>query len=275
MDITKQKIIEELSFTNCDIEKNSDFVIYLYLDGHRSSSINKSDLEAYKSGIDFFKRFMMIYQSYGFKDIVLMVHTKRNNKTKKRVSSIQDSIINEFNYFAKKSNNFNYFFYGDRYDTLPKNILYYILKIGELVSSITSGFKIHVLINYSEEWAINNFFKIQKIPSISAIIRFTKGYISGGSIPTKMNKSVFIYSQNASNSNFWSDESIHRLILVSFKNWLTMSKKIGNKKYTTKEKEEICNSRENSIMREIKLTKSNTPKRILIFDEIGPISFLI
>ena len=73
------KIINLLEISKKDIHKYSNtFVPYLYLDGHRSSSIGENEIAQYKSGFNFFLRVTKILKSLGFKQLVSMVHTHRN-----------------------------------------------------------------------------------------------------------------------------------------------------------------------------------------------------
>lgn len=275
MDLAEIKSIPE--FDDLDIDKFSNsFVPYLYLDGHRSSNVGNSDIERYQSGYRFFQRFVTVMKELGFKNMVTMVHTYRNCNVKGRVDSIHSAIQKNSLNLSKNS---SFRLYGDidAYKEMGKDDFYNFIKNIECNSNGNCSFTNHILINYSENWALNNLEKIDSIPPISTVIRFTKGFVSGGWIPMKMQETTFIYSQIPSIAEFWSDEAIALLILIALKNWSQMSGFIGKKEYKTGEKELIHNNRDV----ELKLCKHkmNIPgfmqNRIVAFGVDGPVLYEI
>ncbi|HSP89080.1 MAG TPA: hypothetical protein VLN45_13170 [Ignavibacteriaceae bacterium] len=276
--MSQLKISSLKGFEDINTDNFSDsFVPYLYLDGHRSSSIGSSDSERYDGGFKFFMRFIGILKELGFRNLVTMVHTSRNCNVNGRVDSIHSAIQKNFNSLNGEMSSLDFKLYGDieKYNSLGYQNFYNFLKSVEENSSRDSNFTNHILINYSEEWAINNLAKINLIPKISSVIRFTKGFVSGGWIPLKMQEATFIYSQIPSISDFWTDEAITALILISLKNWSMMTKYIGKKVYEEGEKETI------HIERDIELKlfinkldiKSHLKNRIIAFDIKGPIIY--
>jgi hypothetical protein len=137
------------------------------------------------------------------------------------------------------------------------------------------SFTHHILTNYSENWALNNLDRIKEIPEISAIIRFTKGFASGGWIPVKMQETTFIYSQIPSVSEYWTDEAIEALIYISLQNWSLMRQYIGKKVYTDSEKGLIHAQRDvNLKFCTHKLdVKNSVPNRIIAFGIDGPVIY--
>jgi hypothetical protein len=117
--------------------------------------------------------------------------------------------------------------------------------------------------------------KLARLPEISTVIRFTKGFVSGGWIPLKMQRATFIYSQIPSSSEFWSDEGILALLLISLKNWITTKDYIGSKSYNKKEKELIHRKRDIDLSyRTIKLNiDSPQSNRLVSFDIEGPVIY--
>lgn len=274
-----KEIINILEISEDDIRKYSNmFVPYLYLDGHRSSCIGENEIAQYKSGFNFFLRFTEILRLLGFNQLVSMVHTHRNFQVGGRIESVkiatQESIVSNIEEF----NNSNINFYGDLelYKENGFNDFYKHLK-SMVHNSSDSLFNHHVLINYSEKWALENLSKINQMPEISTVIRFTKGHVSGGWLPLKMQKSTFMYSQISSISEFWSDEGILALILIAFKNWLKMKDFIGQKSYNEDEKENIHKVRDIDLRfrKETLSVNSPNPNRILAFDSAGPIEYEI
>jgi len=274
-----KKILDLLEINKEDLDKHSStFVPYLYLDGHRSSCIGENEVDRYKSGFNYFLRFTEILKSLGFKQLVSMVHTHRNFQVGGRIDSVkvatQESIVS--NIEQLKSSNIN--FYGDLelYKENGFNDFYKQL-ISMSHNSLDSLFNHHVLINYSEKWALENLNKIDQIPEVSSIIRFTKGHVSGGWIPLKMQETTIIYSQIPSVSEFWSDDGIVTLILIAFTNWMKMKDFIGQKSYIENEREKIHKIRDidlNYTKIKLLLNSPNT-NRIIAFDATGPIEYEI
>jgi hypothetical protein len=275
MDLTEIKSIPE--FEDISLENFTDsFVPYLYLDGHRSSNLGDSDLERYRSGYKFFQRFAKILKKLGFKSMVTMVHTSRNCNVKGRIESIHSAIQQNF-ISLKEQKDSNYKLYGDidLYKQTGKGDFYNFIKGIEYNSKENNSFTNHILINYSENWALNNLDKLNSIPPISTAIRFTKGFISGGWIPQKMQETTFIYSQIPSISEYWSDEAITLLIVIAVKNWSHMTSYIGKKEYERGEKELIHNSRDVELkLCQHKLNINNSMQnRIVVFGVDGPILY--
>jgi len=272
------KIKSLLEIDNLDIGKYANsFVPYLYLDGHRTSCVSKNEIERYKSGFKFFQRFADCMQSLGFIQMVTMVHTNRNLSVTGRIEAIQTSIQESMKNSIHHFSNSNFYIYGDtqEYSQLGYNDFLNFLERTINRSADNRGFSHHILLNYSEKWALDNPIKINRLPEISSVIRFTKGFVSGGWIPLKMQKANFIYSQIPSSSEFWSDQGLSALLLISLKNWIAIKDYIGSKSYDKKEIEIIHQKRDTELYnRTIKLNL-DTPQhnRIVSFDIKGPVIY--
>ena len=265
-------------FEDINVERFSNsFVPYLYLDGHRSSNIGSSDLERYNSGFKFFLRFGKIMKEFGFKNMVTMVHTSRNCYVKGRLDSIQSAILKSFDSLNGEMEASIFKLYGDieSYKTLGREGFYNFLKKIENIPEKTTDFNHHILINYSENWALNNLEKINSIPPVSSVIRFTKGFVSGGWIPIKMQETTFVYSQIPSVSEFWSDDAIRALIFIALKNWSLMVNYIGKKSYEKGETELIHNERDLELKLCVNKLHTNTAmhNRIIAFGIDGPVLY--
>lgn len=266
----------ELSITDL-IEHGGSFVPYIYIDGHRSSGISDDDVECYKSGIDFFLRFSSVMKDLGFKEMVTMVHTKRNKAVAGRVYAIQKAIQESLDFSNKTAADSKFKIYGDLDEYLNnsnRSFYDYLVNVVDRTAH-NKNFTHHILINYSEEWAISNLAAVYNLPKISSVIRFTKGFVSGGWIPLKMQETTFVYSQIPSISEFWSDEAIAALILITFKNWSLMQNYIGRKVYRLEERNQIHEKRDcelsfNTLTLPI-FTKSHN--RIIVFDLHGPVIY--
>lgn len=273
-----EKILQSLNFSQSNIlSQSNSFVPYLYIDGHRSSGISDSDVECYKSGIDFFIRFASVMKELGFKEMVTMVHTKRNKAVAGRVYAIQKAIQEGLDFSNKTVADSKFKIYGDLDEYLnngSRSFYGYLTNVAAKTSH-NKNFTHHVLINYSEEWAISNISAINNLPEISSVIRFTKGFASGGWIPLKMQKTTFVYSQIPSVSEFWSDEAIAALILITFKNWISVEEFIGTKCYSSGEREVTHTRRDLELSFKTIHLKLNSPlkNRILSFENDGPVVY--
>jgi len=273
-----QKINSLPEFENLEIEKyTSSFVPYLYLDGHRSSNSGSSDLEKYSSGFRFFLRFGMMMQQLGFTKMVTMVHTSRNCKDRERIDSIQSAVQKSIDFTDDYVSKSKFQLYGDieSYKSMGNSEFYNYLNEVDNKSPAKPDFIHHILINYSEQWAINNLDRINLIPDISSVIRFTKGFVSGGWIPIKMQKTTFVYSQVPSVSEFWSDDGILALFLISLKNWIATKDFIGTKSYDNEEKELIHKKRDIDLSHNTIKLYLNSPlrNRIISFEVEGPVIY--
>ena len=265
-------------FEDVNLERFSDsFIPYLYLDGHRSSNVGSTDIERYNSGFKFFLRFGRIMKELGFKNMVTMVHTSRNCYVKGRLDSIQSAIQRSFNSANGEMESSDFKLYGDveSYRTMGRESFYNFLKEIDNKKERNTDFTHHILINYSENWALNNLEKIDSIPPISSVIRFTKGFVSGGWIPVKMQETTFIYSQIPSVSEFWSDDAIRALVLIALKNWSHMVNYIGKKSYIQGETDLIHNERDLELKLCVNKLNLNTAmhNRIIAFGIDGPVIY--
>jgi hypothetical protein len=273
-----KKILKYLDLSQSDlIEHFNSFVPYIYIDGHRSSGISSDDVECYKSGIDFFLRFSRIMKEIGFKEMVTMVHTKRNKAVAGRIYAIQKAIEDGLDLSNNIVADSKFKIYGDIDEYLNNGSRKFYDYLNNIIdkTSRNKNFTHHILINYSEDWAISNLTAIHNLPKISTVIRFTKGFVSGGWIPLKMQEATFVYSQIPSISEFWSDDAISFLILSAFKNWALMSNYIGKKVYNDNEIMEIHKKRDIELTSEAVNVNinSNVPNRIIVFSLHGPVFY--
>jgi len=272
------KILKYLDLTQADfLEHSRSFVPYIYIDGHRSSGISDDDVESYKSGIGFFLRFSGLMRELGFKQLVTMVHTKRNKAVAGRIHSIQKAIQEGLDFSDKNVADSKFKIYGDLDEYLDNGSRKFYDYLNEVIdkTSRNRSFTHHILINYSEDWAISNLAQIHNLPKISSVIRFTKGFVSGGWIPLKMQETTFVYSQIPSVSEFWSDGAICALILISFKNWVKIKDFIGTKIYSSIEKDLTHRKRDIDLSFDVINLNLNSPlrNRIISFGINGPTTY--
>lgn len=278
--MSSYKVMEYLELSPADlIEHSSSFVPYIYLDGHRSSGIAEDYVESYKSGINFFLRFSKILKELGFKEMVTMVHTKRNKAVAGRIYAIQKAIQENLDLSNNVVADSKFRIYGDIDEYLNNGSRKFYDYLNNVIekTSHNNNFTHQILINYSEDWAISNLASVHNLPKISSVIRFTKGFVSGGWIPLKMQEASFVYCQIPSVSEFWSDEALLFLILAAFKNWISLSNCIGKKVYSDSERIEIHEKRDVELTLNTLSVNINSivQNRIIVFGLHGPIIYEI
>src|SRR3972149_5324686 len=229
------KILKYLDLTQADfLEHSRSFVPYIYIDGHRSSGISDDDAESYKSGVDFFLRFSGIMKELGFKEMVTMVHTKKNKAVEGRIYSIQKAIQEGLDFSNSIVADSKFKIYGDidEYMNNGSRNFYDYLNLVVDKTSRNKNFTHHILINYSEDWAISNLATVHNLPKISSVIRFTKGFVSGGWLPMKMQETTFVYSQIPSVAVLHRDAPLRRDGRVQDLAVQVAKRRIGTKIYS-------------------------------------------
>jgi len=274
LDIARE-LLPYVGLTEEDLELFSELVVYSILDGHRSGLPSNYPLKyGYIEGAVFAIRWAKILQSLGANKQVFMIHTERNRKTEERMAAILGGIQEIAGYFIgtalEAGIRLHYNGHGvhDSYELSP---------IVETAEGITSNgtYDLHFLLNYSEEWAVRNLEEVQKIPDFTTIVRFTKGHLGGVWIPTKANYASFIYCQNASVSNNWSDVQLIFLSLLALKSYIVNNGTIGSRQYARNEREEIYERRElNAAHGWVPVYLGNSlPKRSIMFFSEGPVTY--
>lgn len=269
------QLLPYLGLTEKDLELFSELTIYSILDGHRSGVPSDYPLKyGYMEGAVFAIRWAKILQVLGANKQVFMVHTERNRKTSERMGAILGGIKEIAGYFIgtalEAGIRLHYSGRGvhDSYELAP------IIQTAEGVTE-HGTFNLHFMLNYSEEWALNNQEEISKLPDITTVIRFTKGHLGGVWIPTKANYASFIYCQNASVSNNWTDAQIIFLSLLALKSYIINNGTIGSRTYNKNERSGIYEQREISLVQGWIPVHIGTglPKRSILFFSEGPITY--
>ena len=142
----------------------------------------------------------------------------------------------------------------------------------EKVTKDCNGFDLNYLTNYSEDWGVEHREELEELPDISVIGRFTKGHFSGAGIPGHWNKANFMYIQQASVSENWSDKDMLVLALSLLKSHIALNGYVGGKSYKDGEKAEIRNAREDEMWDEDYCISEKVSKKIISFNPKGPIT---
>ncbi len=197
------------------ISEIKNLVLYEALDGNRSTMVAKPAVPSEFEGALYTLNFIRVLQSLGAKTCYIMIHTSYNRaRGEKEFNSIL-KVIKKGAPLIKQ--------YGMNHDIFCSCIcpnkhheLFNILM--DVTSCTKQGtFTSHFFFDYSEEWGASEDGKktIQNLPNIDVHIRHTKFQFSGGWVPGKMSRSVFLYSQNGSLYSNWNSEELITLISIA------------------------------------------------------------
>jgi len=201
--------------TDTAFSELENLVIYEALDGSRSTCAFNKNINPQFEGPLYVIKFMHILKLLGAKTCCMMVHTSYNRDRGQTEFNNVICAIEEGAPLIKNYGIENNVFCSCM--CINKN---YELKtiLNDITESTRNGeFCTHFLFDYNEEWAETDvgLEAIKNLPEIDVHIRHTKFQFSGGWIPGKMSKSVFLYSQNGSTYSNWDTNELITLISLS------------------------------------------------------------
>jgi hypothetical protein len=137
-------------------------------------------------------------------------------------------------------------------------------------------FKSIFLFDYNEEWSLSRQGQdiLNNLPNIDVFIRHTKFQISGGWIPGKMLKSVFLYTQNGSTYSNWDSDELVTLIALALLAKLLHKGEVLNKAYSSKEEiSKRYKIRELELFNKVIILRENPKKLFMIGSPQGVYQF--
>lgn len=268
-------LLEDLELTLEDLKYFEELSPYLILDGHRTGvkDENASAAHGYIEGAKFSLQFAAVLQKLGSRRATFLIHTLRNYKTMDRMEAIFDAITDVGKAFVSKAYEMNIRlkYYG--HEVHDKYTMSNLINQAESYTKNCSGFELNYLTNYSEQWGVDNQSKLDPLPDINVIGRFTKGHYSGANIPGHTNAANFVYIQQASIAENWNSKEMIVLALSLLKSHLALKGFVGGKSYVGPEKAKIKAARENELWEDNYLVGTKDPhKRITSFSPMGPIT---
>lgn len=230
------------------------FVPYVYLDGHRSGTVGNGN--PYLAGMEFARRLVAVARTAGVQDVIFMVRTHRNAEDQTRVEQIDEAVR-----------------IGRRLDA-DRDTGVSVVRHGpgaRAEQASDSDCTVHLLADYSEEWAITHPERIAAIPEVAAVVRFTKGHLGGGWIPGRMNRAAFLYCQTPSVSSSWSTEGLQLLLALMHRSARTLRPTIGARRYSDGEREMIRTVRDRDLtLRRTRASLNPHTTRVIAFSPLGP-----
>ncbi|MFH1445715.1 MAG: hypothetical protein ABIF08_04545 [Nanoarchaeota archaeon] len=249
-----------------------DLVIYELTDGTRTST-ELSGWEAYFDGGLFVLRLIHILNHLGCKNFYVLT-TGKSHRIRENYKEIITALTKEVDVYRKyaKENGVRLRFVGDLENIEFEGAKEFLdsLNILENETSENKGLTVHILIDYSSDWATNNK-EFPGLPNANIIIKHTKGQINDGLwLPGKLKNNSFVYAQNASMSKTWSDKDITYLVAISLRSMILHQGLQYGKSYCGDEVEHIKKHREEELSMIHKKLEPEIKKRVVIFSHIGP-----
>ena len=251
-----------------------DLVIYDILDGTRSTLISKHPISnKLESGL-YALNFIHTLKSLCAKNCYIMIHTSYNRgRGAKEFKNVLEKILAGAPFIKKYAiqNSVCCLCIGinDKYEynSILKNIN---------ESTKNGNFNSIFLFDYNEEWSLTKEGHniLHNLPDIDVFIRHTKFQISGGWIPGKMSKSVFLYTQNGSTYSNWDSEELVALISLALLAKLLHKGEMLNKSYSSEEEiNQRYILRESKLLNRVIALRENPKKLFMIGSPIGVYQF--
>ncbi len=272
-----KKIVRE---TEIDISVSTalaefkNLMIYEALDGSRSTVISNQNFDRGIEGALYVINFIHIIKTLGAKTCLIMIHTSYNRKrTKNDFKNVLIDIESGATLVKKYAIENNICC-----SCICLNENHELINLLKDVSDSTKAgkFYAYLLFDYNEEWVMNekgqNIIKI--LPNIDVHIRHTKFQFSGGWIPGKMSRSVFLYSQNGTTFSNWESDEIVTLMALALLTKLLHSGELLTKTYATKKEiYQRYTSRELKLFNKVINLRENPKKLFMIGSPIGMYQF--
>lgn len=251
-----------------------NLVVYEALDGSRSTlPLNLRDNRGIEGAL-YVINFIHILQTLGVKTCCIMIHTSYNRK--RGASEFQhilqsiESGATSIKKYALENN--------VRCSCFCVNTHHELTDLLHDISDATKNglFHAYFLFDYNEEWAMSKKgqYFLKFLPDIDVHIRHTKFQFSGGWIPGKMSRSVFLYSQNGTTYTNWDTDELIVLINLALLAKLLQQGEGLNKIYTNNE--ELIHRydlREKQLFNRIVRLRDHPKKLFMIGSPVGIYQF--
>jgi len=147
----------------------------------------------------------------------------------------------------------------------------------DVTESTKNGeFCAHFLLDYNEECVNDEKWRnlIGNLPDIDVHIRHTKFQFSGGWIPGKMARSVFLYSQNGTAYSRWDADELVSMMALALLAKLLHRGEMLDKTYTTMDEiSERYKLRELNLFNKVIHLRDNPKKLFMIGSPVGVYQF--
>lgn len=261
------------------IKEIKNLVIYEMTDGNRTST-NLKGWEGYFDGGIFCLRFIHFAKILGIKNLYInVIHGRhRFRKNFPDIYKALMKLVPVYEKYARENKEIKWIFVGDYKKPIKpegkKEIdLTEFLEKLEKETAKRKGMRVIFMLNYSTRWLeTEGKEKWERLPEANVILRHCKGYVNGDMwLPGKLDRNSFMYVQNGSSSQNFTDQQIVYLIAIALRSYLLNKGTHYFKTYTHSEIELIRKKREKELsFIHRTLEKSEFLKRAIIFSKFGP-----
>lgn len=271
------KIIKKINTDTIIGEDRSEIknlVLYDILDGSRSTILSKFNIDYGLETVLYTLNFIHILKALGAKTCLIMIHTSYNrSRGEKEFKNILQRIEIGAPFIKRYAIENNIYC-----SCLCMDNNYELIELLKDVTESTRNgdFCVHFLFNYNEGWAISKDGEniLRHLPDIDVHIRHTKFQISGGWIPEKMTRSVFLYSQNGTIHSNWNSDELVALIAIGLLAKLLHKGEILEKTYTTRDEiNKRYELRELNLFNKVIYLRDNPKKLFMIGSPMGVYQF--
>lgn len=254
------------------VKEFKNLTIYEAVDGSRST-LNQN-LDRGRECVLYVINFLHTLKTLGAKNCFIMIHSSYNRK---RGENELKNILHDIEIgsaLIKKYGIQN----NIRCSCICINENYELINLLKDVTESTKNgeFCTYFLFDYNEEWAMTEKGQniIKNLPNIDVHIRHTKFQFSGGWIPDKMSRSVFLYSQNGTTYTNWKTDELVTLISLALLAKLLHRGESLDKIYTAQEEiNRRYKLRELQLFNKIINLRENPKKLFMIGSPIGVYQF--
>ncbi len=227
-----------------------------------------------KEGAFYAINFIHVLQALGVKSCLIMIHTTYNRgRGEQEFRNILRDIKVGGSFIKRYSIDNNI-----RCSFICINENHELIHLLRDISECTKNgeFTTYFLFDYNEEWVMTEKGKniLKKLPDIDVFIRHTKFQFSGGWIPGKMSRSVFLYSQNGTVYSNWAPDELITLVALALLAKILHKGEGLNKIYTSKkEVNQRYKLREVKLFNKVVNLRENPKKLFMIGSPIGVYQF--
>jgi hypothetical protein len=276
---TRRQFLEAASRLRIDdpMARVQELVIYEMTDGTRTSSLLKG-ADAYVDGGIFCVRLIEILRQLGVRNLyVNVIHTR--HKLRSNYHDIYQGLTKLLGIYGSYATDHGVAlrFIGNHEESLdPKGSraldLQRELRSLETLTSVPRASKLTVffLMNYSTRWDAYHPTK-HALPQANVIVRHTKGYVNGDMwLFDKLDDNTFVYVQNGSSSQNWTDEQLVWLVTLALRSKVANEGTHYSMDYKGDAKVRIRSAREVALEFTRRRLRRNPTKRVVLFSPTGP-----
>jgi hypothetical protein len=253
-------------------ERVRDLALYELTDGTRTTT-GLDGAAAYVNGAEFVLRLAHMLNVLGARTMYVIT-TARRHRARSNYPEIMAAlreVVGMYRTFAREAG-VRLRFYGDyQSGDAPETAGFAKALHGlEQETKDNPGLQLICLVDYAADWACSDP-AWQALPPANVMVRHTKGTINEGTwLPGKLDGNSFVYAQNGSVSDAWSDMDLMHMVGVAVRSMLAAEGFYFTKEYQGDESAEIRRQRETELAFKHERLTAQPSKRLVMFSTVGP-----